>query len=137
MPEPYTSQCLCGGVRFTVTSSSVDAMACYCGECRKVNGVIGRVAVYFTQQSIKLESPGDHISVFTYSDGANGKLKDKMFCKRCGVTILTSAHGVGNISFWPGPQCMKGDDTVPQVMPDGIDSPLVKSPPSDTTNHKM
>ncbi|KAK4224639.1 Mss4-like protein [Podospora fimiseda] len=133
MAEPSNSQCLCGGVRFIIVSSPLDAVACYCADCRKANGVSGRMTAYFTQQSIKLESPDDLISLFTYTDKASGKLKDKIFCKICGVTICTAPHGLGNMSFWDGPQCIKRDDATPKPTSATIDEEVIKSDPGEET----
>jgi hypothetical protein len=37
-PPPYTGGCLCGAVRYTLSSRPVSINACHCDDCKKLSG---------------------------------------------------------------------------------------------------
>ncbi|KAM7220188.1 Mss4-like protein [Rhypophila decipiens] len=92
----YTGECLCGGVRFTVSNEPKAVLSCHCEHCRKGAGGIGQVfGVFSKDDDLNLE-PGseDNISTYVFTKTTSGKPKDKTFCKSCGVPLWTVTDDV-------------------------------------------
>ncbi len=85
--------CLCGAVRFEITSDVTEAGACHCGMCRKFSGGI-YVAVRVPVGGMTFASE-ETLGLYTSSDWA-----ERGFCKTCGSSLFYRMTA-------PGP--MQGD----------------------------
>ena len=43
MPAPLTGSCLCGAIRYTVSTPVTELRACHCTHCQKTSGAGGSV----------------------------------------------------------------------------------------------
>ncbi|MEL6888279.1 MAG: GFA family protein [Pseudomonadota bacterium] len=76
-----TGSCVCGAVRFTITSPITETGACHCGMCRKwTGGVFLSVAV--PPDGMTLEG-ADNLTTYGSSPWA-----ERVFCKTCGGNVF-------------------------------------------------
>lgn len=73
--------CMCGAVRFEITSDVTEAAACHCGMCRKFTGGVF-LAVTVPSGGLVFDSD-DALGVFKSSDWA-----ERGFCKTCGSSLF-------------------------------------------------
>ncbi len=73
--------CMCGAVRFEITSNINEAGACHCGMCRKFSGGV-YVAFKVPVGGIRFASD-TALGVFASSDWA-----ERGFCKTCGSSLF-------------------------------------------------
>ena len=76
-----TGSCLCGAVKFTITTPIAEAGACHCGMCRKWSGGV-YMSVAVPKGGMAFEGE-DNLGTFTSSPWA-----ERVFCKLCGSSIL-------------------------------------------------
>lgn len=77
---PKTGSCLCGAVKYTVTSDITQAGACHCGTCRKWSGGV-YIGIQVSPDDISFEG-AENITVFPSSDWA-----ERGFCSTCGSSL--------------------------------------------------
>lgn len=78
--------CLCGAVRYEITSKYLNAMNCYCGMCRKVHG--GAYSTHLIVRPERLRWIEGRDRLVPYKSSAEGV---REFCPPCGTHILV--HG--------------------------------------------
>ena len=81
--EPMRGSCLCGGVRFEVTSEPLAVRYCHCTNCKKLSGGIGTVNARVPSASIRVVSGDDLLRTYQPDEGSS-----KTFCSRCGSNIF-------------------------------------------------
>ena len=87
----YKGSCLCGKIRFEITSEIKDIIYCHCSQCRKAQG-----SAFATNGNIDIEA-------FKFTLGEN-KLtgyesspgQTKYFCKNCGSPIISKNESSPN-----------------------------------------
>jgi hypothetical protein len=88
--HPVRGSCLCGGVRFEVTTAFRRANYCHCSRCRKHSGsgalAQGRVA----REGFRLLAGGELIEVFRPPEGMV-----KAFCRVCGSSLFGGTWPTG------------------------------------------
>ncbi|KAF5009242.1 hypothetical protein FDECE_4535 [Fusarium decemcellulare] len=89
MPAPYTGQCLCEAVKFTVSSEPVTVLSCFCEHCSKGAGGTHQLIGKFASKDVRVTAADDAISQFTVTDTSSGNGKEKAFCRTCGCTLWT------------------------------------------------
>ncbi|KAK3318717.1 Mss4-like protein [Apodospora peruviana] len=85
----YEGKCLCGGIRFTISSEPSFVGSCYCLHCIKGSGGVNQVVGRFSKKDVKIEAGEDLITTYVFTDTSTGKGKDKTFCKTCGAPLWT------------------------------------------------
>ncbi|KAI8652871.1 CENP-V/GFA domain-containing protein [Fusarium keratoplasticum] len=70
MSAPYSGQCLCAAVKFSISSEPV---------------TIGK----FATKDVQITAADNAIGEFILSDTASGNKKEKHFCRTCGCTLWT------------------------------------------------
>ena len=75
-----TGSCLCGAVKYTVTSDITEAGACHCGMCRKWSGGIN-IAVEAKPDQVTFEG-ADNITTYASSEWG-----ERCFCSTCGSSL--------------------------------------------------
>ena len=78
---PRTGSCVCGAVRFTVTSPITETGACHCGMCRKWTGGVF-LSVVVPPGGMTLEG-ADNLATYHSSPWA-----ERAFCKTCGGNLF-------------------------------------------------
>ncbi|RYC91948.1 hypothetical protein BFJ63_vAg5391 [Fusarium oxysporum f. sp. narcissi] len=90
MPAPYSGQCLCGNVKFTIPSEPVTVLSCFCEHCCIGAGGTHQLIGKFTTQDVKVSTTAeDAITKYSLSDTSSGSSKEKAFCRTCGCTLWT------------------------------------------------
>ncbi|KAH7469506.1 hypothetical protein FOMA001_g14567 [Fusarium oxysporum f. sp. matthiolae] len=90
MPAPYSGQCLCGNVKFTISSEPVTVLSCFCEHCCIGAGGTHQLIGKFTTQDVKVSTTAeDAITKYSLSDTSSGSSKEKTFCRTCGCTLWT------------------------------------------------
>lgn len=83
MTIEYNGSCLCGQVRYSVTTEIADVSHCHCSMCRKAHG-----AAYATYANVpsnfhKFVEGQEHLRVFNSSGHT-----ERIFCAVCGSPLL-------------------------------------------------
>ena len=78
---PRTGSCVCGAVRFTVTSPITETGACHCGMCRKFSGGI-ELGLEVPPGGVTWEDEA-HLKVYKSSEWA-----ERGFCDICGSSLF-------------------------------------------------
>ena len=73
MVEPLQGSCLCGGVRFEITESFLNANHCHCSRCRKHSGTFGETQGRVPREGFRLISGEELIRVYRPADDAGVK----------------------------------------------------------------
>ena len=76
-----TGSCLCGAVKYTVSSDIAEAGACHCGMCRKWSGGV-YIGIQVAPGDITFEG-ADNITKFASSAWA-----ERGFCSTCGSSLF-------------------------------------------------
>ena len=76
-----TGSCVCGAVRFTITTPIEETGACHCGMCRKWSGGVF-LSVAVPPEGMTLEG-GDNLATYSSSSWA-----ERLFCKTCGGNLF-------------------------------------------------
>lgn len=84
-----TGGCLCGAVRFEITSTPTETGACHCGMCRKVSGGVF-LGVRVAKDDLRFTKTEWH-AVYTSSPWA-----ERGFCSRCGSTLYYRVTAEGD-----------------------------------------
>ncbi|HEV8686314.1 MAG TPA: GFA family protein [Gaiellaceae bacterium] len=83
MPElPLTGGCLCGGVRFEVTSPLVSAGYCHCTRCQRRTGSASSVQARIEPGSLRVTAGDELVRAYVPPDGFL-----KFFCSQCGSAL--------------------------------------------------
>ena len=88
--EPLGGGCLCGGVRFEVTSPFRRANHCHCSRCRKHSGTFGLTQGRVPREGVRLLQGEELLRVYGEGQGAV-----KVFCTNCGSSLFGGSWPVG------------------------------------------
>jgi hypothetical protein len=85
----FTGHCLCGAVRYRITSELPPIQVCYCGQCRKAQGSAFATNIPVSRAAFELLSGAAALREYTSSPG-----KQRVFCGCCGSPIYSCREGV-------------------------------------------
>lgn len=80
----YSGGCLCGKVRFEISTSIKDIIYCHCSKCRKAQGSAFATNGNVDADGFKITSGENELTVYESSPG-----HAKYFCKHCGSPIIS------------------------------------------------
>ena len=83
-----TGGCLCGAVRYSVTSEPIVSRVCWCRLCQKLGAGSGTVNVGFHSADVTIE--GDLTDYVSTAD--SGTLMHRGFCGVCGTSVTSQAE---------------------------------------------
>ena len=86
--DPHGS-CLCGAINFTIHGSPSTRMMCYCLDCRKNSGHLGQALGLLNHDQVEIKDPENNIKEWVITKTSSGSPKRKVFCGRCGSTLMT------------------------------------------------
>ena len=85
MPQ-VTGGCLCGGVRYTVTSEPTWSFLCHCRDCQRYTGSPFEAGIMFPITSVSLQG-----ELKTYIiPGGSGRSVHRRFCPHCGSGVVNT-----------------------------------------------
>jgi hypothetical protein len=76
--------CLCGAVRFELTTEPIDAGYCHCTRCQKRTGTGSGVNVAVDGSGFRITAGEELVRGWSPPDGGN----DKFFCGECGAHLF-------------------------------------------------
>ena len=86
MPDPVlTGGCLCGGVRFEITSAPESASYCHCTRCQKRTGTAVSANARVDGDTFQLTQGEELLRTWRHPDGGF----EKAFCGECGAHLYS------------------------------------------------
>jgi hypothetical protein len=85
--EGLRGSCLCGAVRFVLTTPPLAMGHCHCGLCRKHHGTAFATYIEIAREGFVLQQGLAHIRSFFSSPGV-----ERRFCADCGGKLLFVMH---------------------------------------------
>ena len=79
-----TGQCLCGGVKYSITSEPLTMGQCHCDDCRRSTGTGHGSLAFFMQDDVQIE--GETTGYASKTD--SGSTITRHFCPICGSTVF-------------------------------------------------
>lgn len=79
-----TGQCLCGSVRFKVTSPPVMTGQCHCKDCQRASGTGHMSLAFFKAEDVEIT--GETASYAVTAD--SGNINTRHFCPKCGGRLF-------------------------------------------------
>jgi len=85
--EQFASgQCLCGEIKYSITSEPVLMAQCHCDDCRKSTGTGHACNAFFKKSDITITGKAS-----TYSNTTDtGSIITRYFCPNCGSRLFSS-----------------------------------------------
>lgn len=93
--HPVNGSCLCGSVKFALTSLDRDVVYCHCEQCRKQTGHF--VAATRAQDNCLSVTGEDNLTWFAASSDAK-----RAFCKHCGSLLFWKRNNTDTTSIMAG-----------------------------------
>jgi hypothetical protein len=85
MTEPLTGGCLCGGVRFALSSPPQFAGYCHCTRCQRRTGTASSVQARVDASAFELVAGAELVRWWRHPDGGF----EKGFCSACGGQLFS------------------------------------------------
>jgi len=83
-----TGGCLCGGVRYEISSSPITARICWCRLCQKIGAGNATVNVCFATDQTRI-----HGQLHDFRSIADsGNVMHRRFCPTCGIHLFSEAE---------------------------------------------
>lgn len=101
MSEQYfaTGQCLCGNVKYTISSAPVRMGQCHCDHCRRLTGTGHSSNAFFVKDTVYIEGETSRYD----STADTGTIITRYFCPNCGSRLFgTSSANTSIISVTAG-----------------------------------
>jgi hypothetical protein len=90
--DVHTGSCLCGGIRFRISSALAPIELCHCRQCRKAQGTPFAANAPIQKDVFHLDSGQNLLTEFESSPG-----KKRVFCSRCGSPIYSSRESLPGV----------------------------------------
>lgn len=88
MTEVRTGGCLCGAIRYSMSTPPLMTAICHCRNCQKQAGSALSTVAVFTRDAVKVEG-----ELKIYEDrGTSGQKVFRQFCPHCGSPVLTDTE---------------------------------------------
>jgi len=88
-----TGQCLCGNVKYTISSAPVRMGQCHCDDCRRSTGTGHSSNAFFDKNDVHIE--GKTSSYDSSTD--TGSIITRNFCPKCGSRLFGTSNVVTNV----------------------------------------
>ena len=85
----YKGSCLCGKVRFEISSEIQDIIYCHCSQCRKAQGSAFATNGNIDAKGFRFISGESELTGYESSPG-----QIKYFCKNCGSPIISKNDSI-------------------------------------------
>ena len=87
-PQPLTGGCLCGTVRFELSSAPIDAGYCHCTRCQRRTGTAASANAGVDGTGFTLTSGAESVAGWHHPSGGF----EKCFCVRCGAHLFSRSR---------------------------------------------
>ena len=88
-----SGKCLCGSVKYKITSSPVRMGQCHCDDCRKSTGTGHSSNAFFKKDDVVIEGETNSYSSVTDT----GSKITRYFCHKCGSRLFGTSNVVTNV----------------------------------------
>ncbi len=95
MPAPYQGGCLCGAIRYEVTSEPIAVALCHCRDCQYVSGGEPAAVVLVARNALAITKGKP--KGYTVK-GDSGKNVTRQFCETCGTPLFSDIES--NPAVW-------------------------------------
>ena len=85
--KTLNGSCLCGAVRFEITSPVLSMGNCHCAMCRKQHGTAFSTYCQIEKSGLQILEGESHIQSYASSDSA-----ERRFCASCGTKLTFTYH---------------------------------------------
>lgn len=92
-----TGGCLCGKVRYRVSSDHVEVFLCYCRQCQQAQGAAFVASVPVPAADFQLLSGATNLKAFRASAE-----KSRYFCSECGSPLYSQVDGNSRLRLRAG-----------------------------------
>jgi hypothetical protein len=79
-----SGQCLCGNVKYTITSRPLRMAQCHCDDCRKSSGTGHTSNAFFRKTDVEVEGKTSSFASITDTDST----ATRHFCPKCGSRLF-------------------------------------------------
>lgn len=95
MSEKYfaTGHCLCGKVKYTISSTPVSMGQCHCDDCKRSSGTGHISSAFFQKESVDIAGETKSYSLIADS----GSTITRSFCPECGSPLFGTISSNENI----------------------------------------
>ena len=95
MSEQYfaTGQCLCGNVKYTISSAPIRMGQCHCDHCRRLSGTGHSSNAFFVKDTVHIEGETSRYD----STADTGTIITRYFCPNCGSCLFGTSSANTNI----------------------------------------
>lgn len=95
MTEEFSGGCLCGGVRYSISTAPQMVGNCYCIDCRKSSGTGHATHAFFDASGLSV-----HGAVKFYDRAADsGNIVSRGFCANCGCAVYSTNSAFPGMIF--------------------------------------
>ena len=88
-----SGECLCGSVKYTITSPPVRMGQCHCDDCRKSTGTGHSSNAFFKKDDVVIEGETNNYSSVTDT----GSKITRYFCPQCGSRLFATSNVVTDV----------------------------------------
>jgi len=85
--------CLCGNVKYTISSAPVRMGQCHCNDCRRSTGTGHSSNAFFEKNDVHIKGKTSSFA----SDTDTGSVITRHFCPKCGSRLFGESNVVTNI----------------------------------------
>jgi hypothetical protein len=96
--EPYTGQCLCGQVRYSVAAEPIHTGLCHCRDCQRATGSAFSAYMCFRTSAVTMTGKTQPVS----ARSGRGSVTTRNFCPNCGTTVFGGALSEDSINIYAG-----------------------------------
>ncbi len=93
LAEPLTGACNCGGVRFEVNATPINASWCHCTRCQRRTGSSASPQARLAPGSFRIVQGEELLAAFQPPDGFA-----KVFCSACGSSLWSRSPDGESVS---------------------------------------
>lgn len=101
MVAPITGKsggCLCGKVRYTISSEPITCAVCHCRDCQRFTGSAFVSAMRVPVDAVSVQGELKTVEV----TGGSGQVIRRHFCPNCGSGVFGEPHRPGMINVMAG-----------------------------------
>ncbi|MGB7182151.1 MAG: GFA family protein [Burkholderiaceae bacterium] len=93
MSNKKSGGCLCGAIRYEVSSPTDKIVQCHCRNCQKISGAGASANILVDTDKFKYTSGEPKVFVDT---GDSGVQLNRAFCGNCGSSLFSQRHNMMN-----------------------------------------
>ena len=88
----FSGGCLCGSVRYKVSSDPSFVLNCHCEDCRRSTGSVYGTNVFVDEDKIQITG---EVSLYVHTADSGNEMT-KRFCPNCGTLLFGNSSGRQN-----------------------------------------